>query len=171
MSDSGYILLHRKLWENPVLCTGERFNRAAAWIWLLTHASYKDQTLTVRGKTLKIQRGQLLVSARKLAGIWGWDKETVIRTLKCMEFEKMVTLTRTPNGTLVTIENYSKYQRFSDREKSDPYTEPYTHPYTYPDTDPYTDPDKYNKYNTYKTLENIKNKNTRACARDGQVIE
>ena len=42
MAEVGYIKLYRKIWENEYLNAGERFTRVCAWIWILTHANYKD---------------------------------------------------------------------------------------------------------------------------------
>ena len=42
MAEVGYIKLYRKIWENEYLNAGERFTRVSAWIWILTHANYKD---------------------------------------------------------------------------------------------------------------------------------
>ena len=160
MSDAGYIKLYRKLWENPVLITGERFDRLSAWLWMITHANYTEKSVMIRGSLYKIQRGQMFTSIRKLAQTWGWDKETVARTLNQMEREEMIYKTRTPNGTLITIRNYSKYQDSSDSSQVDPDTEPDTQP----DTDPYTVP-------TQLINDKRKNKKEKKETRGGQVIE
>ena len=136
MADKGYILLHRKIWDNPVLVTGERFDHMSAWLWLITHANYTEKSVMIRGNLYKIQRGQVFTSVRKLADVWGWDKETVCRTLNLLEREEMIYKTRTPNGTLITIRNFLKYQDLKTSSENNPYTESYTDPDTDPDTGP-----------------------------------
>ena len=160
MDDFGYIKLHRKIWENPVLSTGERFDRMSAWIWLITHANYTEKPVMIRGSLYKIQRGQVFTSIRKLSQIWGWDKETVGRTLNLLEREKMITKTRTPNGTLISICNYSKYQDSSSLQTKDPDTDPDTKPDTHPDTVP-----------PQLSKDKRKNKNEKKETRGGRVIE
>lgn len=123
MADVGYIKLYRRIWENDFLSDGERFTRMSAWLWLLTHANYKDGTFMKNGRLQHVQRGQMFTSIRYLSAIWGWDRKTVARYLGIMETEKMITVTGTQNGTLITIRNYSKYQDPDDSETSEGTTE------------------------------------------------
>ena len=154
MAEKGFILLHRKFWDNPILNTGERFNHYCAWLWLITHANHTEKTITIRGSVYKIQRGQMFASVRKLAEIWGWNKDTVLQTLNLLEREKMILKTRTQNGTLITILNYRKYQEFHGLLPEDPDTEPDTEP----DTDPDTGPPQLN--NDRKNDERMKKENS-----------
>lgn len=114
MADIGYIKLHRKIWDNQLLATGQRFDRMSAWIWLLTHANYKDGAFMKNGNLQHVRRGQLFTSYRYLALSWHWDRKTVMRFLGAMEMEKMITVTGLQRGTLITIRNYSKYQASED---------------------------------------------------------
>ena len=114
MADVGYIKLHRKIWDNQILINGERFDRMSAWIWLLTHANYKDGAFIKNGSLQHVKRGQVFTSIRYLAMSWGWDRKTVMRFLGAMETEKMITCTGLQRGTLITIRNYSKYQTSED---------------------------------------------------------
>ena len=45
-----------------------------------------------------------------LAAKWGWDRKKVARFLRALERDHMVTIGDLPKGTLVTIENYTKFQ-------------------------------------------------------------
>ena len=123
MAEKGYIKLHRKVWENPIFSSGERFDRRSAWIYMLTHANYRDGSFMKNGRIYHLQRGQLFTSIRYLAQIWGWDRKTVMRFLRDTETEKMITQTGTQNGTLITIVNYSKYQASDDSESEHGTTE------------------------------------------------
>ena len=123
MNDKGYIRLHRKVWENDVLFCSERFTRLDAWLWILTHASHKPRTFTVRSRTYRVNRGQYSTSIRYLASVWQWDKTTVSRFLSDMETEKMVTAVRTQSGTLITVLNYNKYQGSGARPSGNADTE------------------------------------------------
>ena len=123
MADIGYIKLFRKIWENQILITGERFDRVSAWLWLLTHANYKDGSFVKSGQLFHIRRGQLITSIRYLAMTWGWDRKTVMRFLGTMETEKMITCTGLQKGTLITIRNYSKYQASEDSSSEEGTTE------------------------------------------------
>ena len=121
--DVGYIKLFRKIWENQILATGERFDRVSAWLWILTHANYKEGAFVKGGQLMHVKRGQLITSIRYLAMTWGWDRKTVIRFLGAMETEKMITCTGLQKGTLITISNYSKYQGSDDPASEEGATE------------------------------------------------
>ncbi len=110
MADKGYIKIHRKIWDNPIFASGERFDRRSAWLYLISHANYADGEFMSGGRLRHVQRGQLFTSVRYLARLWGWDKNTVSRYLSDIEVAKMITVTRTQGGTLITVVNYSKYQ-------------------------------------------------------------
>ena len=115
----GYIKLHRKIWDNPFLNAEDRFDKMSAWIWILTHANYKDGSFMKNGTIIHVRRGQLFVSFVRLAVIWGWDRKTVRRFLGTLETEKMITVTGHQKGHMITVLNYNKYQAFSDSENSE----------------------------------------------------
>lgn len=115
----GYIKLHRKIWDNGFLNAEERFDRMSAWIWILTHANYKDGSFMKNGVLIHVQRGQLFSSFVHLAAVWNWDRKTVRRFLGTLETEKMISVTGHQKGHLITVLNYNKYQAFSDSEKSE----------------------------------------------------
>ena len=140
----GYILLWRSIWENPIL--DDRFSRQAAWMYIISHASYKRQVLNVRGESFEIDRGQMFTSVRKLASIFRWNKDTVSHFLSDTEKAGMIRFSATHNGTLITIANYSKYQAFSVSHSERPDTEPDTDWDTEADTGPDTEPPHINNY-------------------------
>lgn len=163
MADVGYIKIFRKIWSNSFYCSDERFDRRSAWLYLLTHANYEEGSFMAGGRMRHVQRGQLFTSIRYLARVWGWDKDTVVRFLGDAESEKMITRTRTQNGTLITILNFNKYQGSGDFEKKDGDTEPDTDGDTKPDTDTDTEPPLLKK--------NIKKNSKKRIKRGRRVIE
>ena len=164
MADIGYFKVHRKIWENPIFSSGERFDRRSAWLYILSHANYTEGSFMVKGRLLHIQRGQLMTSIRYLSNKWHWDKDTVSRFLTDIETEKMITVTRTQNGTLITVRNYNKYQGSGDSDSEDTDTEPDTESPTNPDTGTDVKP---------PLLKNIKKniKTSKEITRGGRVLE
>lgn len=165
VAEKGYIKLHRKVWDNPIFCSGERFDRRSAWIYLLTHANHVERSFMANGRIRHVQRGQLFTSIRFLAQLWHWDKTTVSRFLSDIETEKMITLNRTQSGTLITIVNYSKYQGFDEVTSKNADTES--------DTESTSDSDTGQTQN-HPQLKNVINnvlRNQKKKTRGGQVIE
>ena len=72
---------------------------------------------------MTIKRGQFLTSVRKLGERWKWGKERTLKFLRLLERLGMVTKDSTKRRTLITIENYGKFQ---DAEYSDEDTIEYT---------------------------------------------
>ena len=107
---SGFICLHRKMldWEwhsDPKTLT--------VFIHLLLLANWTDTQW--RGKPLK--RGQLITSRNSLAEMTGLSERQVRTALRHLNETGEVTINATNSYTLVTIENYSVYQDF--KEKND----------------------------------------------------
>ena len=164
MAEVGYIKLYRKIWENEYLNAGERFTRVSAWIWILTHANYKDGSFMKSGQLVHLKRGQLFTSIRYLALAWRWDPKTVIRFLGYMETEKMITVTGMQRGTLITVLKYNDYQASEESDSEKGYTEGYT--------EGRTDSNGTGRTEGYITKEVKKNiKKTKKETRGGQVIE
>ena len=105
----GYILINRQI-EDHWLWTDKPFSRGQAWIDLILMASYQDRTVVIKGKTIKIKRGQLLRSLDFLSERWGWSKKKIRSYVKALEGHAMVTSKGTPQGTIITIENYTFWQ-------------------------------------------------------------
>ena len=115
MAGKGYVRIHRKMWDNPLFCPGERFDRRSAWLWILTHAKHAPGSFMMKdGLLIHLNRGQMFVSFTRLATTWGWDRKTVRRFLGTLETEKMITVTGHQKGHLITVLNYSKYQAPED---------------------------------------------------------
>ena len=125
--NSGWVILSRKIqdnwiWENP--------DMLKAWLDLIFLMNFKDRKLIIDGQLKIIKRGQYFTSIRNLASRWEWSKDRVERFLKLLESDKMISRSRTPSGTLLTLIKYEDFQGQPDTNK---------------DTDKDTDKDKKNK--------------------------
>lgn len=110
MNNKGWISIHRKL-EDSWLWEQKPFGKGQAFIDLIIMANYQDRKILVNGELMNIERGQRLTSLSKLSDRWGWSTRTVKKFLKLLESDKMIVLQIVPRRyTLITIENYTKYQ-------------------------------------------------------------
>lgn len=100
--DRGYILLHRSIQNSEIWESDEPFTKRDAWIDLLLFAQHTEY----KG----VQRGCCRVSQVWLANRWKWSRNRVGRYLKQLTEQGMVTTHGAPNGTVVTIVNYDKFQ-------------------------------------------------------------
>lgn len=107
MADKGWIKLYRKVRENWIWDNPEYFK---AWVDILLMANHEDKQILFNGHVITIRKGQKLTSLSKLAERWNWSRNRVDRYLRLLSEAEMVTASRTPNGTLLTVEKYGFYQ-------------------------------------------------------------
>ena len=107
--DKGWIKLHRKILDCEIFA-GEPFSKMQAWIYLLLMANHEPKEIFIGYQKVRIERGQLHTSERKLATIWGWDFRKVKRFLDVLQMEKMLSRNSSAHGSTLTIVNYDIYQ-------------------------------------------------------------
>ena len=115
MVNGGWIKLYRKVRDNWIWNDPEQFK---AWIDLLLMVNHEPKTIPFNGEVIEIKRGQKLTSLSKLAKRWHWSRNRVDRFLRTLTGTGMVTATRTPNGTLLTVEKYGFYQTSWDTDEA-----------------------------------------------------
>lgn len=113
----GWIKLHRKILENEIWHDVTTFR---LFTLLLLQAVHKDG---VKVKGIELKRGQYLRSYSKLAedleykekrGFKKVSKSTVLRSVKKLVDEGIVSVTETDYGTVFTILKYHEYQGVDD---------------------------------------------------------
>ncbi|WP_256816205.1 hypothetical protein [Cytobacillus sp. Bac17] len=113
----GWIKLHRKILENEIWHDVTTFR---LFTLLLLQAVHKDG---VKVKGIELRRGQYLRSYSKLAedleykekrGFKKVSKSTVLRSVKKLVDEGIVSVNETDYGTVFTILKYHEYQGFDD---------------------------------------------------------
>ncbi|MCS0652010.1 hypothetical protein [Cytobacillus firmus] len=113
----GWIKLHRKILENEIWHDVTTFR---LFTLLLLKAVHKDG---VKVKGIELKRGQYLRSYSKLAedleykekrGYKKVSKSTVLRSVKKLVDEGIVSVTETDYGTVFTILKYHEYQGLDD---------------------------------------------------------
>lgn len=107
--DKTYIKLYRKVMDNAIFLELP-YDRWHAFEFLLLKARRFPTVTILKGKPIKLEVGQLICGEEKLAVKWGWSRGKVKRYLDMLENLGMIKKNGTPYGTLITIENYTKYQ-------------------------------------------------------------
>lgn len=106
----GWIKVYRKLQECELWLEDKAFDDRSAWIDLLISAGHRDTQIIFNGHPVKISRGQLLTSVRKLAARWKWGNQKTLDYLRLLEELGMIKKDSDNYRTLITIENYEIYQ-------------------------------------------------------------
>ena len=111
---SGFISIHRKLWDNEIFAT-EPMSEREAWVWMISRAAWSDTRHRVGSKMVDVPRGSFMVTLRELQSKFGWKSDTKVRSfLAMLEGENMINRAvvgqRNAPKTHVTICNYCEYQ-------------------------------------------------------------
>ncbi|MCD7936905.1 MAG: hypothetical protein LUG98_08605 [Tannerellaceae bacterium] len=112
--NNGYIPLSRKLFEHPFWQEKRIFSYAEAWIDLIRCARFERTPgdFLIKGKTIKIKRGEIPVSARFLSECWGWSRSKTNHFLIKLHEQNMIKK-RTDSETKQTIIKLSKYDLYN----------------------------------------------------------
>ena len=106
---NGYIALHRKLLDNPVVCKDA--DHLAIWVWLLLKAAWKESDVLFNGKRITLKPGDLPpISRRTIAKELNVSDSKVQRVLKFFESEHQIEQRVNHQSRLITIVSWDKYQ-------------------------------------------------------------
>ena len=108
---AGWVIISRSILESSIWTSSEPFSGRDAWIDLILTVNHEDREIITRsGEVVKIPRGATWTSIRKLMNRWHWSSGKVRRYLGTLTGAQMITLNGTPDGTLLTLVNYSNFQ-------------------------------------------------------------
>lgn len=107
MSGKGWIKLHRKLMDNPIF---DNPNLLRVWLWCLLKASHDHHQQMVGLQVVDLEPGRFVTGRFKGANELGINPSTFYKYLKILEEMQMINLKSNNKMTIVTIENWRKYQ-------------------------------------------------------------
>jgi len=103
----GFIKLYRSILDDDLWLDDEPFDIRSAFIDLVLLANYKASSVYNR----PVSRGQHWTSLRKLSQRWHIDRRTVKHNLELMQLDGKITFEASNRGVLITVVNYSKWQK------------------------------------------------------------
>lgn len=105
----GYIKLHRDIMDHWISHQGPADYRHA-WEDLLMLANHEGVKRFYRGTLTTFKRGTVSRSIGELASLWGWGTKKTRRFLDLLQGDGMIERSSGPWGTVITINNYDKWQ-------------------------------------------------------------
>ena len=114
----GWISLHRKILENPILNRSRVYSNFEAWVWLLLKANHKDNKFALGSEIVVVKKGQMITSQKKLCLHFKWGSTKLRTFLKLLKNDNMIELETTSKATWITINNYCKLQENQNVNKS-----------------------------------------------------
>lgn len=115
MSNNGYFLVYRKLFSHEI---GENPLTVALWIRLLSEASYENKEVFWDTQSIQVKRGQIITSIDKLSKWLGVSRRTTKRILDALQMVQQINIKTTNKYTVISIQNYDKYQILPNKRTS-----------------------------------------------------
>jgi len=115
---NGWISLHRKVFENPIIKPSKPYSKFEAWCWLIIRANHIDSKFVLGNEIIKAGAGEVITSQKKLALQFGWGSTKIRNFLKLLENDTMIEVKTTPKTTRISICNYLSYQDSQTKKKS-----------------------------------------------------
>lgn len=109
----GWIKLHRKLLENPIMKKPELLQ---LFVFCLLKANHEDGKAFWGMNEMEVKRGQFITGRFELAYALNCKPETIYKRLQTLRKMNIVNTESNNKNTLVTIVNYELYQ--AEEEKS-----------------------------------------------------
>lgn len=108
MSETGWIKLHRKTLNNPVVMKDA--DHLAVWVYLLLKATRVVHNSIFDGKKIELQPGQLIIGRRRIGSDMGLHESKVQRILKSFESEHLFKQQTSNKSRLISILKWKDYQ-------------------------------------------------------------
>jgi len=116
---NGFIKIQRKLWDNPL---SNKPNYLAIWIYLLSHANFKDKYKIINNKKILIKRGSFIGSLRKISKHFTVSISTVKYIIDYFIYEQMIEHQPNTKFSLFKIKNYDLYNSIEHKVEHHPNT-------------------------------------------------
>ena len=105
----GWIKLHRKMLDNPLVCKDGDY--LAVWVYLLLNATHKNYPALFKGKKIELKAGQLLTGRKSISNTLSINEAKIQRILKTFENEQQIEQQTSNKNSLITILNWDRYQQ------------------------------------------------------------
>ena len=113
----GWISLHRKILDNPILSRGRSYSRFEAFVYMLLQANHKDNKAVIGNQIIKVRTGSFVTSQKKLMKEFRWGSTKLRAFIKMLEDDKMIVSKSNTYSTMITITNYDSYQNLQTTNK------------------------------------------------------
>ena len=105
----GYIAVHRKMLDNPIVCKDTE--HMAVWMYLLLNATHTNYDVFFKGNRITLQPGQLLTGRKSIAKQLKVNESKVQRILKLFESEQQIEQQTSNQNRLISIVRWTDYQK------------------------------------------------------------
>ena len=112
----GWIKLHRQLKYHWVYSDSEILH---IWLHILLSATHDYYETTINGKIVELYPGQLVFGREKWSKALKIKGSKIYRAIKLFQETKMISIYSTNKYSIITVSNWSSYQRFFENSDSE----------------------------------------------------
>lgn len=105
----GYVKIYRDLYEHPIVHKDNDY--LSVWIYLLLNATHTEMKVEFNKQNITLEKGQLICGRLQISEKSKVEQSKVERILKRFISEQMIEQQTTTKNRLITILNWSKYQK------------------------------------------------------------
>ena len=114
MQDKGWIKLHRKLLDDPIM---QKPDILQLFVYCLLKANHEDNTIIFNGKEMVVKRGQFVTGRQAIANFLKQKPITTYKRLLTLQNLEILNIESNNKFSLITITNYELYQ-FDDKKSN-----------------------------------------------------
>ena len=111
--NNGWIKLHRKMLDNPIIMKDA--DHLAVWMYLLLNATHAEYPALFKGEKIMLQPGQLITGRKSIAAKLSINESKIRRVLDCFESDQQIDRQISNKNTLISLKNWDKYQCFDQQ--------------------------------------------------------
>lgn len=105
----GWIKIHRKMLENPIICKDSDY--LSVWIYLLLNATHKEIPALFKGEKITLHPGQLITGRKSMSNKLKISESKIYRIINEYKSEQQIEQQTSNKNSLITILNWNKYQQ------------------------------------------------------------
>ena len=111
--NNGWIKLHRKLLDNPIIMKDS--DHLAVWTYLLLNATHAEYPALFKGQKIILKPGQLITGRKSIAEKLSINESKVRRILDSFENDQQIDRQRSNQNSLISLNNWELYQIFDQQ--------------------------------------------------------
>lgn len=116
MEKNGWVKLHRKMLDNPIIMKDAE--HLAVWMYLLLNATHAEYPALFKGKKITLQPGQLITGCISIGNQLSISESKVRRTLNDFIIDGQIDRQTSNKNSLITVLNWDLYQNFDGQDDS-----------------------------------------------------
>lgn len=115
MEKVGYIAVHRKILDNPIVFKDS--DHVAVWLYLLLNATHRKYQALFKGVSIVLEPGQLITGRLSIANKLKIKESKVQRILNLLKSEQLIEQQTCNQNRLITLVSWGKYQKSEQRNE------------------------------------------------------